>query len=338
MTKTELQKYQAVMLLDPSPLSPGTWKKLADYAADGYGVATFLGPKMNSLPSFNDPAATEVLGAKLVREARNPDGVWMIPGVSPIFTPFRSIPSMTLDQFPWSAQPVFRYWELGDLSLRADIAARFSDNRPAIITQTLGRGVTVMVTTPVSETADTVSFWNNLTRGAADWMFLPFSEGIAKHLVGMGSQKFNFNVGEPVVLRPNITTLPGSCLLGTPQGTSERLTPDPIRREIVIPTTTEPGNYTVRSGGLGQAALDLGFSANIPAGTTTLQKVEKPVLDRHFGADGYQVVRTPQEIIHGTARRRIAQEIYAAIMLLLACIFAVEYVFANRIYTGSRPA
>ena len=167
-------------------------------------------------------------------------------------------------------------------------------------------------------------------------MFLLFSEGIAKHLVGMGSQKFNFNVGEPVVLRPGITTLPGSCLLGTPQGTSERLTPDPIRREIVIPMTTEPGNYTVRSGGLGQAALDLGFSANIPAGTTVLQKVEKSVLDRHFGADGYQVVRTPQEIAHGTVRNRIGQEMYAAVMLLLACFFAVEYIFANRIYTGKR--
>jgi hypothetical protein len=331
---SELQEYQAVVLLDPSPLSPVTWKKLADYASEGYGVGLFLGPNVKSLPSFNDPSATDVLGAKLVRQALVPDGdLWLVPGVSPIFTSFRSL-DRDLNNFPWEAQPIFRYWELGELSSRADIAARFSDTRPAIITQTLGRGRTVMVATPVSET-DVLSSWNDLTRGEVQWMFVPFSEGIVKHLVGLGNQKSNFIVGDSVVLRPGVPTLPTSCLLGTPQGTSERLTPDAIRREIVIPATTEPGNYSVRSGGVGAAALNLGFSVNILPGATLLQRVDKSVLDRHFGVDGYQVVRTPQEIEFGIARRRIGQEIYAAIMLLLACIFAAEYIFANRIYKQS---
>ena len=333
ITPSELKQYQAVLLLDPSPLLPGTWKKLADYASDGYGVGTFLGGAVDPLPSFNDPSATDVLGAKLIRQARNPTGeLWLVPGVSPVFSPFRSIPMMQMDQIPWDVQPVFRYWELGELSHRADVAARFSDNRPAIITQTLGRGCTIMVTTSVSESTRTASPWNDLPRGEAGWIFMLLAEGIAKHLVGMGNQKSNFTVGEPVVLRPSVDVLPASCLLGTPQGTSERLTPDPIRREIVIPTTSEPGNYTVRSGGLGQSALSLGFSANLPSGATILQRVDKSVLDRHFGADAYQVVRTPQEIAHSIARKRIGQEIYVAIMLLLICLFAAEYVYANRIY------
>ena len=336
MTMTELQEYQAVVLLDPDSqsLSPGTWKKLAEYAAvAGHGVGIFLGQQADSLASFNDSAATDVLGATLRMQALNPDGVWMMPGVSPIFTPFRSIPGYTLDQLPWSAQPVFQYWELGELSLRADIAARFSDNRPAIITQTLGRGRTVMVATPVSETADTIKFWNNLTRGGeVDWMWVLLAEGIGKHLVGIGNQQSNFTVGEPVVLRPNVPTLPSSCWLGMPHGIQERLSPDPIRREIVISTTTEPGNYTISAGGLGEAALNLGFSANIPSSATVLQRVDETVLDRLFGEDGYQIVRTPQEIVLGTARRRVGQEMYATIMFLLACIFATEYVFANRIY------
>ncbi|MCL2005730.1 MAG: BatA and WFA domain-containing protein [Planctomycetaceae bacterium] len=337
MTMTELQEHQAVVLLDPPSLMPGTWRKLADYASAGFGVATFLGPNADSLSSFNDPAATEVLGAKLVREARNLEGdLWIVPGVSPIFTPFRSVPGWTLDRFPWSAQPVFRYWELGELSHRADVAARFSDNRAAIVTQTLNQGNTVLVTTPISQTAETLGPselpWNNLTHGEAGWMFLLFAEGIAKHLVGMGSQRSNFSVGEPVVLRPNVPTLPVSCLLGTPQGTTERLTPDPVRREIVIPMTAEMGNYTVRAGGAGQSALNLGFSTNIASGATALQRVDGATLDRHFGEGNYQVVRTPQEMVFGAARGRVGQEIYALIMFLLACLFAAEYVFSNRIY------
>jgi len=327
---SELQEYQAVVLLDPSSLSSGVWKRLADYASAGFGVGTFLGPHADLLASFNHANATEVLGAKLVRQAR-PDEVWLVPGVSPIFTPFRSI-DMDLSNFPWDFQPIYRYWELGELSSLADIAASFSDNRPAMITQTLGRGSTVMVTTPVSETANMATYWNDLGRGEAAWIFMLLAEGIAKHLVGMGSQKSNFTVGESVVLRPRMPTLPTSCLLGTPQGTSERLTPDPVRREIVISRTTGPGNYSVRSGGVGQTALDMGFSANLRSGETRLQRVNAATLDRLLGEGNYQVVRTPQEIEFGIARRRVGQEIYAAIMLLLACVFATEYLFANQIY------
>jgi len=334
MTLTEMKEHQAVVLLDPSPQTQLTWRKLTDYASAGFGVATFLGNHADSLASFNDTTATDVLGAKLVRQARVPDGEWLVPGISPIFSPFRAIPGWAMEDFPWMAQSVFRYWELGELSLRADIAARFSDTRPAIITQTLGRGNTVMVTTPVSEGANVAMPWNDLPHGEVPWMFLLLAEGIVKHLVGMGSQQSNFIVGEPVALRPNVDTLPVSVLLGTPQGTSERLTPDPIRREIVIPSTTEPGNYTVRAGGVGQAALNLGFSANIPPGATVLQRVESSVLNRHFGEENYQVVRHPQEINFGAARGRVGQEIYALIMFLLACLFAVEYLFANRIYKG----
>ena len=334
ITMSELQEYQAVVLLDPGAVMPVTWRRLADYISAGYGVGTFLGPNVNSLASFND-AAAEVLGAKLVRQARNPEGdLWIEPGVSPIFIPFQSVTDWNMDRFPWSALPVFRYWELGDLSHRADIAARFSDHRPAIVTQTLGRGHTVLLTTPISETAGTIAPWNSLMHGEAGWMFVLFAEGIAKYLVGMGNQRANFSVGDPVVLRPNVPNLPVSCLLGTPQGNSERLTPDPVRREIVIPATTVPGNYTVRAGGQGQSALNLGFSANIPSGQTRLQRVDKPLLDRHFGENNYQVVRTPQDIVFGTTRGRVGQEIYPLIIFLLACLFASEYVFANRIYGG----
>ena len=333
MTLTEMKEHQAIILLDPSPLAPTTWNRLADYADAGFGVATFLGNRADSLESFNNPAATAVLGAKLVRQARRTDGdLWLVPGVSPIFTPFRSIPGWGLEDFPWSAQSVFRYWELGELSLRADIAARFSDTRPAIITQTLGRGNTVLVTTSVSEPAHATMPWNDLPFGEVQWMFLMLAEGIAKHLVGIGSQQSNFIVGEPVVLRPNVQTLPVNVLLGTPQGTSERLAPDPVRREIAISSTSEPGNYTVRAGGVGQAAIDLGFSANIPPGATILQRVDNTVLDQHFGQDNYQVVRHPQEINFGAARGRVGREISPLIMFLLALLFATEYLFANRIY------
>ena len=77
----------------PAPLRDAAPLSTLAYAEAGYGVATFLGRSAESLVSFNNPAATEVLGAKLVRQAVNPDGdLWLVPDVSPIFTPFRAIP------------------------------------------------------------------------------------------------------------------------------------------------------------------------------------------------------------------------------------------------------
>ncbi|GHT23607.1 hypothetical protein FACS189419_07800 [Planctomycetales bacterium] len=340
LTQEELQKYNGVFLLDPVPLPPNVWKKLADYAAEGYGVCVCLGESCDTLKFFNDPAATEVLGAKLIRQARNPDGeLWLVPELSPVFAPFHSLGDHSVgltERFSWMTQTVFRYWELGDLSLRSEIAARFSDKRPAILTQTLGRGRTVTVTTPVSETAETPHPWNLWTRNEASWMFLLLSEGIAKYIAGSSEQKFNFLLGTPIVipLHPGITSLPTRCLLGTPDGKkSVPISPDSAHRQIAVSQgeTDIPGNYFIRSGG--NHPLDIGFSINIVPETTRLNKVGGDVLDNLLGANQYKAVRQTQEIENGTARKRIGSDIYVFVLLLLTGVFAAEFIFANRFYT-----
>ncbi|MDR0337786.1 MAG: VWA domain-containing protein [Planctomycetaceae bacterium] len=330
LTATELNQYSSVILLDPSPLEPVVWKKLADYASSGHGVGVFLGRNAASPASFNTPAATEIIGAKLVRQARDPNGdTWIVPdnGVSPIFSVFKPLGS--LDTFPWNAQPIFRYWELNEFSLRAEVAASFSDGRAAILTQTIGQGRTVTVTTPVSEINDQP--WNLLTHGEAAWMFVLLSEGMTKYLVGVSEQKYNFVTGEPVVLRPNLEILPPTCLLRIPSGQSIRLTPDQVRREIAVSSTAESGNYRIRSGG-SQESLDTGFSTNYPANSTNLQKITKAKLDQVLGENNYRLAKTPQEVELGIARRRIGQELYAVIMLMLAFLFTGEYIFSNRFF------
>lgn len=330
LTATELDQYSSVILLDPSPLEPVVWKKLADYVSSGHGVGLFLGRNADSLASFNAPSATEIIGAKLVRQARDPNGdTWIVPdnGVSPIFSVFKPLGS--LDTFPWNAQPIFRYWELSDFSSRAEVAASFSDGRAAILTQIIGRGRTVTVATPVSEINDQP--WNLLTHGEAAWMFVLLSEGITKYLAGVSEQKHNFVMGEPVVLRPNLEMLPPTCLLRIPSGKSVRLTPDQVRREITVSSTTESGNYRIRSGG-SQKSLDTGFSVNYPAESTNLQKINKEKLDQILGEGNYRFAKTPQEVELGIVRRRIGQELYAVIMLVLAILFAGEYVFSNRFF------
>lgn len=335
-TAKELSAFRAVILLDPSPLEPAAWKKLADYADGGGGVGVFLGARADSLPSFNDPAATEILGAKLVRQARDPGGeLWMIPEneASPILSPFR--PFGSLADFPWEAQRVFRYWETAERATQTEIAMPFSDGRPAVLIRNLGRGRTATVTTPVSERSDAAPLWNLLPRSEAPWMFVLFAEGIAKYLVGAADRNFNFPAGEPIVLRPDVDVMPPTCLLATPSGKSIRLNPDVRQREITVPEAVEPGNYRIRSGGA-REALDTGFSVNIAGEEAVLRRVDREKLDRFFGENNYRLARTHREVEQGIARRRVGQELYAAVMLLLVAVFTAEYVFSNRFY-AARP-
>ncbi len=63
-----------------------------------------------------------------------------------------------------------------------------------------------------------------------------------------------------------------------------------------------------------------------------LRKIDKSRLDGFLGEGNYRIARTPQEIEIGIARRRIGQELYAMIMVMLTALFAAEYIFSNRFY------
>ncbi|MDR2762851.1 MAG: BatA domain-containing protein [Planctomycetaceae bacterium] len=328
-TSSELNQFKSLMLLDPPPLDAVIWKKLADFVSEGGGAGIFLGANA-TLVSFNDPTAYEILGAKLVRHARSPDdGLWLLPSnkSTPILTPFKQYGE--IDQFPWDMQMAFRYWELEDLSSRVDVALSFTDERPAILTQTLGHGRTATITTPISETNKVTNRWNILPTNDASWMFVMLMEGIAKFLTGAAEQRFIFNVGESIIIRPTLEKMPETALLGTPDGRSIRLTPNVAKKEISIPPVIESGNFRIRSGGL-QGSLNAGFSVNYNGEETMLRKIDKTQLDRFFGENNYHLVRTPEEIIQKTSRRRVGIELYSIILLMLVIIFVTEYIFASR--------
>ena len=332
MSSNDLRQYNAVFLLDPGPLPPAVWKKLADYASKGHGVGVFLGEAAIPVTTFNDPAATEVLGATLLRQVPVHEELYILPNdlTSPVLASFRQ--HGEVERFPWHTQNVFRYWEVGKPVAPSVVVAPYIDNRAAILARTIGRGHSVTVTTPISEYSDSDNVWNDLpARSEATWMFLLLIEGIAKYLVGAGEQSYNFRIGENVVIRPNDETIPQTCLMATPSGESIRLTPDVPKREIAVSRTSEPGNYRLRSGGA-KATLDTGFSVRLSGDAMNLRRIDSDRLDQTFGKDKYKLARTPQEIEQSIVRKRIGQDLYELAILLLAVLFAVEYVVSNRFY------
>ncbi|MBC7817232.1 MAG: hypothetical protein IAG10_10120, partial [Planctomycetaceae bacterium] len=121
-----------------------------------------------------------------------------------------------------------------------DIALRFSNGDPAIVTQSLGRGRCVLVTTSLDET------WGEWAIWAAG--FVPLIHELTEYAATGRSQPRELLVGEFDQREvPNGST---SVTLTTPDGVARTLTPvDRDGRSLIaINDTLHPGNYTLTSG------------------------------------------------------------------------------------------
>ena len=327
-----LGNYRTVFLLNPSPLQPALWKKLADYAAAGNGVAVFLGRNVTRVAEYNEAAARELLGLTLRMQARAPDGdLWLtVPSYeNPIFRPFRT---MDTAEIPWYAVPIFRYWHIDDLAPGTDIVMQYSDGRPAIVTRPLGQGHVLVMTTPISDLPDE-NAWNLLpTSIEAPWLFIMLSDGITQFLLGTGERNYNYLTGQLVTLRPDVRQWPASCIVKPPQGDGVRITTDSLRQTITIPATEQPGNYTVSSGGSsGTSRLQTGFSVNASAETWNLARVTYEQAQTLCG-DRLRITKDRTTLEAGMSQSRTGRELFPLVMLLVLGVFIAEYHVANRFY------
>ncbi len=326
LVKRQLTDYAAVCLLDPKPLQPATWKRLADYVAEGHGAAIFLGRNAQPIDSFNAEQAQELLPGKLLRQARRPDGdLHLAPRdyQHPILTAFRG----QAGGIPWEAFPVFRYWELDQPQAGASVVLPYNDGRPAILERTVGRGRVLAMTTPVSDRPNQTP-WNLLPVGEA-WPFLILANQMMSYLVGGSDQQLNYLAGQTAVLQLDDSQR-RAFMLFTPGGMSFPMTADLKRRELAITTTDQVGNYRLQSGGAG--GVDLGFSVNYALDQTRLDRLTDKELAGVFGPVKYRLAHTREQIDRDISMGRVGRELFPALILLLAVVLGLEMLVANRFY------
>ncbi|MCL2349772.1 MAG: BatA domain-containing protein [Planctomycetaceae bacterium] len=342
----DLSKYRAIFLPDPPPLSSVCWKKLADYAAAGNGIALFLGRNAEPVSEFNIAAARELLGMTFQGQVQIADGdVWLAPDSfqHPALAPFRE---ESLNEIPWHVLPVFRYWAVDNLAHGTDIVIPYSDGRPAMMTRPIGQGNVLVMTTPVSDLPNDDP-WNLLpTSVEAPWVFLMLCDGVAQFLTGTGEKNYNYLSGQLVTLRfemPQFSaSFPTSSVVTPPTGNGIRVTTDTVRKTITFPAGDPLGNYIVSAGGTGgggnanglstsgsSGRLQSGFSVNAPPNEWNLTRMTPERLREIFG-DRLQIINDRAKLEVGMSRVRVGRELFPGILLLLAIFFSAEYLLANR--------
>jgi Aerotolerance regulator N-terminal len=328
LAQSELADYRAVVLLDPAPLTPDLWTKLAEYAEQGGGVGVFLGHNAQPLAPFQEPAAIGLLGGKLTRQTRAGDDLFIAPRSfdHPITAAFRQIET----NVPWDRFPIHFHWNLDELAADARTIIPFGNNKPALVEHRVGRGRVLTLTTPVSDPPRPKGYeaWNRLATGEDAWPYLMLVNESLLYLVGSGQTRLNLQAGEAAVLPNDEAQYPARYQLFTPLDQPQDLLARDGR--LTVRFTDNPGAYRLR----GQKAGPIvrGFAVNLPVETSDLARLPAARLDELLGKGRYQLARNKDEIDRAVGNDRVGSEFYPLLFTLVAMVLGLEHVLGNRFY------
>jgi hypothetical protein len=337
-TVEDLQQYAAVCLLDPEPLSAAAWTLLSDYVRHGGGVGLMLGRNVRFPERFAGPASRQLLPGQLQRiQNRQDDPTYLVETSAshPVLTKVRG----TNQDVPWYAWPVYKYWQIDlperrpdgndvDQGRAAHPVMRFSTGHPAVIAATLGSGRIVVTATPVSDWPSDPRTWNLLTANNP-WPYMALLDGTLLYLAGAGAERLNYFAGQPATLQvdPALRSVSGINPLGNPLPAAV----DPRQSRLVVSSTQWPGSYVLRAGGE-QDPFRAGFSVNIPADLTRLERITTEDLQHLLGEGTFTLAQTPDEIVREVAQRREGVKLFPWLMLALAVAMAAEHLLSSFFY------
>jgi hypothetical protein len=334
-----LEKYEAICLLDPAPLSTDVCNRLNNYVRTGKGLAAFLGPHAEPIDGFNEPAVRELLGGRLggrlKQPARTPPGEVFLSPTSldhPIFALYRGMSTSV----PWDRFPVYYYWPLDQLAGDTRVVATYSDGKPAIAETSLGNGRVLLFTTPASEPLQIKGrpCWNELWSGEDAWPWFVLVNESLRYVARLGEGRLNYLAGETVVLQNDPQRHPQTYQAFTPSG--EVQTVAARDDALTIRFNDRPGTYRLRGTAAGPVVR--GFSSNLPPAATDLSRLPPAELESLLGKDRFQLARNREEIHRVVGQQRVGQEMYPYLFVLLAAALALEQLLANRFYRGEESA
>lgn len=329
LANRELHNFAAVCLLDPQPIPSVVWEQLGKYVRGGGALVVFLGHNAQATTSFNEAAAQELLGGRLARVWRNPDGaLYLAPDRfdHPVLAAFRS----QTTSVPWNASPVFKHWGLDPLAEDAAVITRFGNGKPALIERIVGRGRVVTMATPVSDPLRPSGRgpWNELPTSEEAWPYVVLMNELVLHVTDSTATRLNYSIGETAVLANDTSEHPERYQLFTPLEEPQELRAHD--GEVVVRFTERVGAYRLK--GVRSGPIVRGFAVNLPPQATDLVRMPTEKLDELLGEDRYQLASNQDEIELEVGEARVGREFYSHLLMLLVVILGVEQLMANRFY------
>lgn len=330
ITERELERFATVVLIDPLPLPTEAWQHLAEYVEQGGSLGVFLGPNMTLENLSQTEAIPTLLGGTVQRLWRSDERNFLEPSAAdhPVLVDF----SQLQGSVPWAQFPVLRYWQMEKLGEGAQTIMHFSreSSHPALLENRHGDGTVMTMLTPISEPLrlENRTPWNQLASANDNWPYFLLINSIADTLVANRESKLNYQVGDVVTLRNDGAQFPAEYQLFTPTADLQQVQTVENRLQVsFIPT---PGAYRLK--GQQDGPVLKGFAVNSLEAFSDLQRLEQTQLDSKLGQDSYQLARNQEDISFGVRQRRIGQEFFSILILLVIVLFVLEHLMASRFY------
>jgi hypothetical protein len=319
----DLSPYAVVCLVNVANPEPAGWAKLENFAADGGGVAIFLGDGVKH-EAYLSPAAKNVLPGELKGQRAFH---------SPTFLDLHNLSHPILKKFAdWggglAAVEINRCWRIDPERVAGAVATYTDRDRlPAIVERTLGKGRVLALTTSIDRR------WNDLP---LDWGFAPLTYEMMRYLARSSQSLFNYTAGDDVILALNPAQRIPAYRLRKPG--LQQLNNDipPGTTNLVIPGVDQLGNYRVW-GVETDVKFERGFSVNPPADESKLDRLSKEDLDSHLGPERYSIARDIENLQRNVKTGRLGREAFPLVVLLLLTVFVGEHLVANRFYKADQP-
>lgn len=333
--QTDLKEYSAVAILDPTPLPPDVWRAMSEFVSNGGGLGLFLGRHAQPVTSFNQGEAQRVLPGKLQRQYRaGNQAITLRLGVGqhPVVDTLRA----RGDAIPWLNYPVFRHWVFDELKKDATTLVTFSDDHPALLETGLGTGRILTMATPISDPLNVADRpeWNRLSTALDPWPYFVLMNDMFRYLVQSGEHKLNYIVGEPAVLRTSALGTHPRLQIFHPQDAWQDIASS--GDTVTYRFTNTPGVYRVRN--VNQIARQRGFSVNLTAAATNLERVRTERLDEILGAENYKIARDRDNVHREIGEARRGRDFFPWLLALFVLVLGAESVLSNRFYVTPKSA
>lgn len=337
----DLSAFGAICLLDPPPLPEISWQKIESFVQAGGGLAVYLGhhaegPDSKIDSRFVNSTVEKLLPALPTRVARAPSDLSAVPITyeHPILRPLRSVATSV----PWDRMPIYYYWLLGAPVQDASVILRTSGSDTLYLERRIAgpegkAGIVLLMATPISDPLSPKGrpTWNEFPTGEDAWPFVVLANESLDYLCSARRDKLNYPPAAPVSLLNDEKLFPDRYQLFTPRGAVSEVQ---ARNGVVaISSTNELGIFRLK--GTRGGPLTRGFSIRLAPGATDLARIEPKQLEEAFGKDRYQVARNLSEIEHSLTSARRGRDFYPMIVTLLALVFGLENLLANRFYRGA---
>lgn len=326
--QTELSQFALIWMHDPPPIPAISVEKLHQYAQKGGSVLCVLGSSLGTTSSAQGTTLNKLLPGSIdsiiVRPENRDNFLTPVALSHPMFQGIGESISAEL----WNPFGVYKNWSFKDLNENVQLVMQNSqDLSPAILNENVGRGQILTFTTPIPE-RESKDQWNELWISDEPILAFGLLRGALTALYGASEQSTNHQIGTPISLGNDETSQPTIYDLFWPNGEKRRFTASDGL--LSLGSFERAGIYRLR--GLRGDPVSRGFSINIPAADTTLERVEETVLEDQLGTDNFKIARTMDEVESSVGQARFGRELYPLLMLFVAGLFLAEQAMSNRFY------